>query len=83
MRKKNERIEERVEKYGYTQREAADHLGMRFTLYKQDHARKEMDANKIDLILFRYSGTNLLNIKSFCCFGELLLLKRIYYEPMY
>jgi REP element-mobilizing transposase RayT len=31
LRKRNERIEEAVEKYGYTQREVADHLGMYFT----------------------------------------------------
>lgn len=29
--KRDERIEEAVEKYGYTQREVADHLGMHFT----------------------------------------------------
>jgi putative transposase len=31
MDKRNEGIEEAVEKYGYTQREIADHLGMHFT----------------------------------------------------
>ena len=31
MGKRNERIEEVVERYGYTQREVADHLGMHFT----------------------------------------------------
>jgi len=31
MGRRNERIEQAVEKYGYTQREVADHLGMHFS----------------------------------------------------
>jgi len=31
LRKRNETVEEAVSKYGYTQREVADHLGLHFT----------------------------------------------------
>jgi plasmid maintenance system antidote protein VapI len=31
MGKRNKKIEEAVERYGYAQREVADHLGMHFT----------------------------------------------------
>jgi len=31
MGKRNKKIEEAVERYGYTQREVADHLGVHFT----------------------------------------------------
>jgi REP element-mobilizing transposase RayT len=44
--KRNERIEEAVEKYGYTQREVADHLGLYFTSISRIMRERKMMAIK-------------------------------------
>jgi len=41
VEKRNEMIEEAVERYGYTQREVADHLGMHFTSISRIMRRRE------------------------------------------
>jgi hypothetical protein len=45
----NEKIEEAVERYVYTQREVADHLGVHFSPISRIMHQRKGDANKIDL----------------------------------
>jgi len=51
--RKNEKVEEAVGRFGYTQREVADLLGLHFTSGSRIMNQRSINAKKIDLTLKR------------------------------